>query len=89
MLTLLFKGLGERESFRDWSEEGFEDELVGWGGLTFALWLDGRATQIVRVEDEPMLVAPMWELLNVEMVDEDGSKWVGVGNNRFLSKLRR
>ena len=48
--------------------------------MNFTLWLDGRAAQIVEVEDEPMLAPLVWELLILEMVEEGGCKWVGVGN---------
>ena len=50
------------------------------GGLTLDLCWDGSATQIVEVEDEPMLAPPMWVLLTLEMVEEDGWKWVELGN---------
>ena len=57
--------IGKRETFGDWRDEGEEEKLVDWGGLTFDLCWDGSATQIVEVE---------------EMVEEDGWMWEGVGN---------
>ena len=65
----VFKGVWVRELSR-----------VGWARLTFALWSDGRATQIVEIEDEPMLAPSIWDLVILEMVEKDGCKWVGVGN---------
>ena len=78
---IFIEEIGKIKTIRDWRDEGKEENLVSWRGLTFDLCWDRSATQIVETWSRG------WAKVDSSNVkinnNRDGwQRWLEVGRGR-------